>query len=265
MINEEIDVETDDLIAKLTTALGIKCDDGIVMASDSQSTSKTGRTKSLDSTKILQINKFIGMTGSGDAYHIKTVAEEAKKRFWEKKFSQMDLEKSLNKMIKDLHKEHNTIRSEELGYKEVKRMFHPQCLIGAAHSDTTLGLYLIRDDAWVEPVDDYHIIGSGNHFGNFIMSQQIRFFESDNKKLSSAGVNYGIFIACYIINEIKNFDMQTGGSVNVAVIHKGQFLELSEKQVSKFYLDAVEAISKGMGQMTRNKDIEKLFKAAYPK
>jgi hypothetical protein len=104
-----------------------------------------------------------------------------------------------------LHKPHNTLRSQELGYKEIKMMFRPQCLIGAAHTDNTLGLYLIRDDAWVEPVDDYQIIGSGNYIGNFIMSQQIRGL-SQNMKLSNADINYGVFLVCYILNEIKNFD-----------------------------------------------------------
>jgi 20S proteasome alpha/beta subunit len=265
LTNEEIDVVTEDPTLELTTVLGLKFKDALVMASDSQSTSKSGTTKKLDSTKIIQINKFMGLTGSGDSYQIRIVADEAKGRFEEKKFSQRELEKTLNTMIKDLHRQHNTLRSEELGYREIKTMFHPQCLVGAAHSDNTLGLYLIRDDAWVEPVDDYQIIGSGNYIGNFIISQQIRAFESQNMKLSSADVNYGVFLACYIINEIKNFDTKTGGSVNVAVIHNGGFVELLEKDVSAFYTNAVEAVSKAMGQITRNPSIENLFRAAYPK
>lgn len=265
LTNEEIDVVTEDPTLELTTVLGLKFKDALVMASDSQSTSKSGTTKKLDSTKIIQINKFMGLTSSGDSYQIRIVADEAKGRFDEKKFSQRELEKTLNTMFKDLHRQHNTLRSEELGYREIKTMFHPQCLVGAAHSDNTLGLYLIRDDAWVEPVDDYQIIGSGNYIGNFIISQQIRAFESQNMKLSNADVNYGVFLACYIINEIKNFDTKTGGSVNVAVIHNGGFVELLEKDVSAFYTNAVEAVSKAMGQITRNPSIENLFRAAYPK
>jgi 20S proteasome alpha/beta subunit len=239
LINEEIDEDTVEQISKLTTALGIKCDQAIVLASDSQSTAKTGNSKNLDATKIIRINKFIGMTGSGDSYHLRLIADEAKERFGEKKFSQKELEKSLNTMMKDLHKQHNALRSEELGYKEVRRIFYPQCLVGAAHSDNMLGLYLIRDDAWVEPVDDYKIIGSGSYLGSFMMAQQIRFFESNNMKLSSAEFNYAIFIACYIINEIKNFDTKTGGSVNIAVIYQGEFHEVPEKQVSEFYANGV--------------------------
>jgi 20S proteasome alpha/beta subunit len=265
LINEEIDEHTDEQISKLTTVFGMKCRDAIVLASDSQSTSKTGKTKSLDSTKIIQISKFMGMTGSGDSYHIKLVADEAKERFGEKKFPQKELEKSLNRMMKDLHKEHNALRSEELGYKDVKTLFHPQCLIGAAHSDNSLGLYLIRDDAWVEPVDDYQIIGSGNFIGNLIMSQQIRFFQSQNKKISEEVITYGLFFACYIINEIKNFDTKTGGSVNIAVIYNGHFHELPEKQVSEFYMKGVETISNGMGQMANNRDFGDVFRAGFPK
>ncbi|MDQ6866299.1 MAG: hypothetical protein M3044_21035, partial [Thermoproteota archaeon] len=122
-------------------------------------------------------------------------------------------------------------------------------MISAAHSDNTLGLYLIRDDAWVEPVEDYKIIGSGSNLGNFMMNQQNRFFESDNMKLSGAEFDYAIFIACYIINEIKNFDTKTGGSVNIAVIYQGEYHEVPEKQVSEFYANGVETISTGMGPM----------------
>ena len=247
LTNEEIDVGADDFTTDLTTVLGIKCKDALVMASDSQSTSKSGKTKSLDATKIIQINKFIGITGSGDSYHIRIIADEIKERLGERKFSQRELENSLNTIIKELHKQHNTLRSEELGYKEIKMMIRPQCLIGAAHTDNTLGLYLIRDDAWVEPVDDYQIIGSGNYIGNFIMSQQIRGFESQNMKLSSADINYGVFLACYIINEIKNFDTKTGGSVNVVVIHSGGFIESFREGGVNFLYEFRRSSFKGHG------------------
>ncbi|MDQ6866300.1 MAG: hypothetical protein M3044_21040 [Thermoproteota archaeon] len=105
MINGDIDPLNTEEIEPLTTALGIKCNEAIVLASDSQSTAKTGNSKNLDATKIIQINKFIGMTGSGDSYHLKLIADEAKERFGEKKFSQTELEKSLNTMMKDLHKD----------------------------------------------------------------------------------------------------------------------------------------------------------------
>ena len=80
-----------------------------------------------------------------------------------------------------------------------------------------------------------------------------------------AEVTYGMFLACYIINEIKNFDTKTGGNVNVAIIYNGEFVEVLGANISAFYTNALEAISKAMGQITRNPCFEDYFRAIYPK
>jgi hypothetical protein len=56
---------------------------------------------SIDSTKMIQINKFMGLTGSGDSYQIRIVADEAKGRFEDKKFSQRELRNRVQARIYD--------------------------------------------------------------------------------------------------------------------------------------------------------------------
>jgi hypothetical protein len=62
----------------LKTVIGIKCTDGIVIASDSQATSKSQRTKTLGVSKIFQINDSSLLAGAADGGHIKILVEELK-------------------------------------------------------------------------------------------------------------------------------------------------------------------------------------------
>ena len=52
----EVDVDPDGYLDPMTTLLGIKCKDGIVVASDSQTTHKIEKTKALDVSKISVVN-----------------------------------------------------------------------------------------------------------------------------------------------------------------------------------------------------------------
>jgi 20S proteasome alpha/beta subunit len=81
VLSKDIEVTESPLeedLEPLKTVIGIKCTDGIVIASDSQATSKSQRTKTLGVSKIFQINDSSLLAGAADGGHIKILVEELK-------------------------------------------------------------------------------------------------------------------------------------------------------------------------------------------
>ena len=62
----------------LTTIVGVKCHDGIVLTSDSQA---EGRIKSLGVTKVFVLKDFMALGGSGDADSIRLFKDAAETEF----------------------------------------------------------------------------------------------------------------------------------------------------------------------------------------
>ena len=77
----------------LTTVIGIKSIDGVIIASDSQFTME--RSKSLDGSKLFKINDFTiaGMSGFSDQMNI--LFDKLKQRLANKLFSEDKLKESI--------------------------------------------------------------------------------------------------------------------------------------------------------------------------
>jgi 20S proteasome alpha/beta subunit len=247
--------------ASLTTALAIKCNNGIVFASDSQSTSDFRKSKNLDTSKIFKINNYTGLTGSGDSLHINIVAEELKKVLPYETINSDELLKKLEAALLDLHKKHNTIRSELLGYSETKSLFHPICIVGAKCSNGYF-LYCLRDDAWVEPIYDYKVIGSGRELARLLIDQQIRIPKSIGKSVKDLELGYCSYISLLTINEIKKFDNQTGGYINFTYISDKGLIEVKPEDVEKGYKDFTNNLSKQLSKTFQDDSVE-MFKAFF--
>lgn len=246
----------------LTTALAIKCNEGIVFASDSQSTYDYKKSKSLGISKIFKINNNTGLTGSGDSLHINIVADALKKFLPNETLKSQDLLKKLESLLLDLHKEHNTIRSKSLGYSETKNLFHPICIVGAKCLDGYF-LYCLRDDAWVEPVNDYIAIGSGKELARLLIDQQARFPKSIGQSMDDLELGHCVYISLLTLNEIKKFDNQTGGDINVTYISEEGIIEVSPEEVDKDYQDFTQQLSKYYGERLQDESVEKMFKAFF--
>jgi 20S proteasome alpha/beta subunit len=246
----------------LTTALAIKCNEGIVFASDSQSTSDFKKSKTRGISKIFKINNNTALTGSGDSLHINIVASELKKFFPNKPLKSENLRKKLESLLLDLHKKHNTIRSELLGYGETKSLFRPICIVGAKCVDGYF-LYCLREDAWIEPIQDYIAIGSGKELARLLIDQQARFPKSIGQSMNDLELGHCAYISLLALNEIKKFDNQTGGDINVTYISDKGVIEVSPEEVNKDYQNFNEQISKYYGERLQDESVEKMFKAFF--
>lgn len=242
-------------IKYLTTVIGIRCKDGVVIACDSQGSYVKGlEMKRLDVNKIFPIMKknqptvSLALAGSGDTDHIKILVEELNQALGDREFNDRDLRENIEEILLRLHKKYNLERSRFLGLSEENMFFAPYSILGARlKGDNSFGLYLLRPDGWVNPIDEYETIGSGAPFADLMLKQINRSLTVANMTLSSLNVRDAIMFSSYIINEVKTSDRYSGGLTRIGVVDINGFRQLPESEVISNYNEFLDIITKGLG------------------
>jgi 20S proteasome alpha/beta subunit len=274
--NEDIEQADNDYPEPLTTVIGIKCSDGIVIGTDSQATARTGKTKDLRAEKILEINKFSALAGSGDSNHIHKLESALRLRISGKSFNDYDLVGVLESVLNNLYKRYNVQKSREMGFRETKEIFHPSSIFGTRLKDGTFGLYALRDDTWVSSISNYIALGSGSDLARLVLDMNSRIAGSQNIMLADLPVEMNSFIdrfasrhvsfiACVTINEIKNFDSQSGGDTRIALITKDGLKKLTNEVITGAYEWYIEQISTYFSKALRNKSVKNMLASFYPR
>jgi 20S proteasome alpha/beta subunit len=144
--------------------------------------------------------------------------------------------------------------------------FKPEALLAGKTIDGTFCLYLITHDGWVYPIDNYHMIGSGYLLANLVINQQNRIPKSFGKRLADLELRYNVWIASYVINEVKTFDPYTGGNTKVVFIDTKGYNEIPDEKVTQYYNYTVQQIGSSFASLLENdKEIVNLFKSWYPR
>lgn len=246
--------------------------DGVVIACESQGTFAKGvDMKRLDISKILPIAEenqsiiSLALGGSGTMSQITLLAEEMRKRLGDRTFDDEQLRESAYQVLLELYRKYNVERSRFLGLSEIQTFFDPRALLGARlqnNRQISFGLYLLSPNAWVTPIDDYETIGSGAPFADFMMAQIKRGLGA-NLSLSKLTMDSGLQISCYVINEVKEHDIYSGGRTRVAVIDGNGYRELSSTEIRDIYnkfLDEVDEIfGKGLDSLNMGKKPTRKF------
>lgn len=146
---KEITSFTRKRVKPVTTVIGIKCIDGIVIASDSQASSET--RKDLETSKIFTINPSIGVGAAGSIGHIRVFVEELKRRLATYTLeTDTQLRGYIDGSLVDLYRIYNLERS--LSYATSSIIFNADGLLGARLTDGTFCLYsLVTSQPWVYP------------------------------------------------------------------------------------------------------------------
>jgi 20S proteasome alpha/beta subunit len=246
----------------LTTVIGIKCIDGIVLASDSQLS--TNYIKNLHGSKIFPVNKFIALGSAGAVSQMRILVTELQRQMGDNIYDDVDLRFNIEEVLLALHKRYNIHWSASL--ERPTMIFTPSSILGAKLSDDSFGLYqfgFYQDGPWVEPLETYGTTGSGALFASLVIKQQSRAPAVDNKTLADLELGYNLWVASYVINEIKDFDNYSGGATKVTAIHANGFNELSDRKVLQFYNKAVSgfsiALKNSFGLKNRKNTIKRLF------
>jgi len=261
--NEDIEPTVYDYLEPLTTVIGIKCSNGIVIGTDSQATARTGKTKDLQAEKILEINKFCALAGSGDSDHVKKLTFVIRRRIGEKLFNDDEMVEILESVLNELYKKYNVRKSKAMGLPAINVMFHPSSILGAKLKNEAFGLYLLKDDGFVSRIENYAAIGSGTDLAKLVLDMQSRAPASQQKILADLPVEMNWFTACVTVNEVKNFDGQSGGDTRIAIIRKNGLVKLSNVVITRAYEWYVEQISTAFSKGLRNSEVKKMIKSFY--
>ena len=66
-------------------------------------------------------------------------------------------------------------------------------------------------------------------------------------------MDFLIWIVTYIINEIKETDVYSGGHTNISIINKNGWRNIPKETILKHYDDGIQMICKGLSQSFKNK------------
>lgn len=256
----------------MTTVVCIKSNNGIVLASDSQGTTSKIKTTT---KKLFKINNHVGIGASGDSSQIELLVDELKQNFQNEIELESEFKTQMYSFMVNLHRLYNLNHSFLCGYPGVKLFFTPLSIAAAMPRIGEpciyrMGFGVIGKNNEASPYlyrvnQDYVSIGSGSSYARIILAQQDRLYSAINKKLSDLSIEHIIGIASYVVNEVKQLDLETGGKIQIAILDQDGYKELSSEEQSKHYQTMIDNVYSLLNENFSNKDkATKMFECLFP-
>lgn len=206
----------------LTIIVGLKCNNGVILASDSQQEFRRGvAVKRLNIGKIYVLGEppRFAFAGSGTVAHIEKAVEsirialdETKRRKGGAELSEEECISAIEKAITMTHKIYNIERASFLEDSNEKRFFRP-ILIGGCldhiNGKDNACLFIIHHEGIVEKVNDYATAGSGAAYAELLLK---------NYYTHNISVEEAIPIIVHSIKEVIDIDPNCGGETRVTLI-----------------------------------------------
>ena len=218
-----MDAELKNSILKTgTTIIGIVCKDGIVMASDRQSTAGM-IVMSKDSQKTKKINDYLIFAGTGLVSSIQRIAKllAAELKLKElKSHSRPSVKQSANLLA-------------AITYSDIRQMSMIQnivgSLIGGFNEDGSIELYTIEPAGSVVKVDDYDAsYGSGMPYILGLLERQYK------KDIS---VKEGVELAKEALKSSTQRDVYSGYGIDIFTITKDKIKKVVEQEIKSEFRD----------------------------
>ena len=219
----EMDSELKNSILKSgTTIVGIVCKDGIVMASDRQSTAGN-IVMNKDSEKIRIVNEYLAFAGTGSVSDIQRTVKLA----------------AAELRLKELHaKSRPSVRNgasliATIIYGSIRQptmlMFTVGSLVGGINEDGTAELYTIDPSGSINQVEDYDAnFGSGMPYVLGLLERQYK------KGLS---IKEAIDLAVEAIKSSTQRDTGSGHGINVFTITKSGISKVISQEILPKYVE----------------------------
>jgi proteasome beta subunit len=194
-----------------TTTLGMVCKDGVVMATETRATMGT-LIAHKTTKKLYQIDNHLGLATAGLVGDLQILARY------------LNAEANLYRLKRDQKipvKSAATLMSNILN----QRKFYPYYVqLVLAGFDSTGGHVYSLDAAGGAIPDKYTAGGSGSPYVFGVLEDTYK---------DGLSTDEGVDIAVRAITAAKNRDSASGGMINVAVITKDGFKEISEDEINK--------------------------------
>ena len=133
----------------------------------------------------------------------------------------------------------------------VQDLFDASAIVCAKTKDRSFVIYELK--FYPKPTvylveDDYDSIGTGGLYAQLLMRQHLR---ANPVGLSTNSMEYNKWYALLIINEIKSFDADSGGSTQLALLDKNDFSILSTQEVRDYYIQKRESTARNTMEQQR--------------
>lgn len=230
----------------MTIIVGVICNDGIVLASDSQAGSFKGvHVKRLDYTKIYDFSfdrATTLVTGAGETPFITRAIEIFESKAKESKFHKCrEVADLAETVMNEVNKRYIVERGKELGFIKSPTAARPRW-----QDDRTLGfalvvglccnnesrIYTVYPDGVAERAERYASLGSGSAFAEYLLARLYR----DDLTLDEA-----IRVAVYVIEEVKKVDLHCGGPTQVVAVKGNQVIRKNEKELQEILSELNQA------------------------
>ena len=203
-----------------TTILGIVCKDGVVMASDRQSTAGT-IVMNKDSQKIREINNYLLFAGTGMVSDIQRSVKLAG--------AELRL-KELRSRSRPTVKQGANLVSAMI-YQSIRQptmlQFMVGSLIGGFNEDGTAELYSIDPSGGIKQIQDYDAnFGSGMPFVLGLLERQYK---------EDMTIKEGMELASEAIKSATQRDIGSGYGMDVFTITKEGIKKVVEKEIKPSY------------------------------
>ncbi len=168
----------------------------------------------------------------------------------------------MQNVFRRLHKKYNLDAREYLGINA--NPFNPILLVGAKNEDNSFGIYLLKENVMVYSKNEYIVIGSGGNLARLVIKQLNRGMAVAGGSLHKLPVEDAVRVSCYIINEVKESDSQSGGETKVVVIDSKGVKALSRDEVQKNYDIFLGIMTVGFAPIGLSaEDIKKMWPTGY--
>jgi 20S proteasome alpha/beta subunit len=256
----------------MTTVISIKSKDAIILASDSQGTSSKVKTTI---KKLFKISSHAGIGTSGDSSQIELFVDELKHYFQDEIDLESGFRDQMYSILMNLHRIHNYNHSFLCGYNGAKLFFTPVAIaaVKSKKGDSYLyrmGFGTMGKNNEVSPFlykikNDYVSIGSGATYARLVIAQQDRLYSTINMKLSDLSTETIVGIVGYILNEVKQLDLETGGETQIAIVNHDGFRELSHNEQMKCHQIMTDNLFSSLNEyFSTNEKASKIIKHLFP-
>jgi len=231
----------------MTIIIGLKCKEGVVIASDSQQEFERGvQVKRLNTMKIHTIidNKF-ALAGAGDYGHVEKaiylIEEGLHEVFVKKRVAYLDEDECIDIIEKTMtfaNKYYNIDRSKFLADPDEKNYFDPILIVGFIQSgdgkNKSACLLISHPDGLVERIPDYATAGSGAAYAELLLKNYYS-YDLTLKEI--------IPLAVHTIQEVKSIDPSCGGGANlVTIIPNKGISALSKEEIVNIKINILPAL-----------------------
>ncbi|MGC9193578.1 MAG: hypothetical protein ACP5FQ_06740 [Thermoplasmata archaeon] len=235
----------------MTVIIGIKCKDGVIMASDSQTEFERGSpVKRINAFKMQILGDKIAIGGAGMMALIdKTVSKinDYYNSIVSKGYNGLssliegtdENAQGAEYIVSTIHKTYNVERPNYIyGGSRPDEVFDFYLMLGGMSLNSETGgskpdLYILYENGIAEPEQDYATIGSGAPYAEYLLSK----YYSNSIELDGA-----IKLAIFVISEVQKMDPNVGGKIKVIRIDDQKAKRIDEAEINQKYLEIEKKI-----------------------